>query len=512
MFIRQKRNNSKSISIQIIDKSSGKYKVLKTIGSSKDSKVIEQLIKQAQLEIDNIQGQQRINFNSEKEKDLLDIFFHSIDGLKLLGPELLLGKLFDQIGFNSLKDEMFRYLVITRLAYPVSKLKTVDYLYKHKGISINISKVYRYLDELHQHKMNQVQEISYQYAEKIFSSGVSIVFYDVTTLYFEIEDEDDLRKMGFSKDGKHKQPQIVLGLLVNATGFPLEYKIFEGNKYEGHTMLPVIEAFKYKYKLQKLVIVADAGMMSNQNIKELIEKKYDFIIGARIKNESEVLKLQLLSLKLKDGESYILQNPEGQKMIVSYSAQRAKKDNYNRKRGLEKLEKSLLSGKLTKKHINNKGYNKYLKLCGETTVTIDYDKFKDDAKWDGLKGYLTNTDLSKEEIIEQYKQLWHIEKTFRISKTDLRIRPIFHYVKRRIESHICISFAACVIYKELERQLKNKKCRLSPEKAIDILKTIYAITITTPYSQSSQTRLLVKNDEQVQLLKLFEIGSGCPND
>ena len=128
MFIRQKRNNSKSISIQIIDKSSGKYKVLKTIGSSKDSKVIEQLIKQAQLEIDNIQGQQRINFNSEKEKDLLDIFFHSIEGLKLLGPELLLGKLFDQIGFNSLKDEMFRYLVITRLAYPVSKLKTVDYL------------------------------------------------------------------------------------------------------------------------------------------------------------------------------------------------------------------------------------------------------------------------------------------------------------------------------------------------------------------------------------------------
>ncbi|MBC8490199.1 MAG: IS1634 family transposase, partial [Bacteroidetes bacterium] len=409
-----------------------------------------------------------------------------------------------------LEDEMFRYLVITRLVYPVSKLKTVDYLYKHKGISINIDKVYRYLDKLHQQQMTLVQEISYQHAIKVLHAKVSIVFYDVTTLYFEAEDEDDLRKSGFSKDGKHQQPQVVLGLLVNATGFPLVYKIFEGNKFEGHIMLPVVETFKEKYKLQQLVIVADAGLMSNQNIKELCEKKYEFIVGARIKNESEVLKSQLLALELNDGESAVLQKQEGQKMIVGYSAQRAKKDRHNRKRGLEKLEKSLKTGKLTKKHITNKGYSKYLKLDGEVTVAIDYDKYKDDAKWDGLKGYLTNTNLSKEEVIAQYKQLWHIEKTFRISKTDLRIRPIFHYLKRRIEAHVCISFAACVVYKELERQLKNKKSELSPEKAIDILKTIYALTVITPYSKSSYTRLLIKNDEQAQLLKLFEINFGCP--
>ena len=452
----------------------------------------------------------------DKEMDLVDTFFNAIEGIKLLGPELLLGKIFDQIGFNRLEDEMFRYLVITRLVYPVSKLKTVDYLYKHKGISINIDKVYRYLDKLHQQQMTLVQEISYQHAIKVLHAKVSIVFYDVTTLYFEAEDEDDLRKSGFSKDGKHQQPQVVLGLLVNATGFPLVYKIFEGNKFEGHIMLPVVETFKEKYKLQQLVIVADAGLMSNQNIKELCEKKYEFkkyefIVGARIKNESEVLKSQLLALELNDGESAVLQKQEGQKMIVGYSAQRAKKDRHNRKRGLEKLEKSLKTGKLTKKHITNKGYSKYLKLDGEVTVAIDYDKYKDDAKWDGLKGYLTNTNLSKEEVIAQYKQLWHIEKTFRISKTDLRIRPIFHYLKRRIEAHVCISFAACVVYKELERQLKNKKSELSPEKAIDILKTIYALTVITPYSKSSYTRLLIKNDEQAQLLKLFEINFGCPS-
>jgi len=511
MFVRQKKNKSGVISIQIISKNSGKYKVVKTIGSSNDSKKIDKLFNQAKQEIDTIQGQAQFNFEINKEKDLVNVFFNSIDEIKLSGPELLLGKLFDQIGFNSLKDELFRHLVITRLVYPASKLKTVDYLYKHKAIKIDIDKVYRYLDKLHRQQMELVQEISCQHTIKVFQSEVSIVFYDVTTLYFEAEDEDDLRKIGFSKDGKHQQPQIVLGLLVNAAGFPLAYEIFEGNKFEGHTMLAVVEAFKKKYRLKQLVIIADAGLMSNQNIKELCEKKYEFIIGARIKNGTEILKSEILSLRLNDGQSAVLQKQEGQKMIISYSAQRAKKDKHNRKRGLEKLEKSLSTGKLTKKHINNKGYNKYLKLEGEVTIAIDYDKYKDDAKWDGLKGYLTNTNLSKQEVIAQYKQLWHIEKTFRISKTDLRIRPVFHYVKRRIESHICISFAALVIYKELERQLKNKKSGLSPEKVIDILKTIYTLSITTPYSKTNYTRLLIKNDEQVQLLRLFELDCGCPS-
>ena len=162
------------------------------------------------------------------------------------------------------------------------------------------------------------------------------------------------------------------------------------------------------------------------------------------------------------------------------------------------------SGKLSKRHINNKGYNKYLKLQGEVNISIDYGKYRDDAKWDGLKGYLTNTNLAKEEVINQYKQLWNIEKTFRISKSDPRIRPIYHYLKRRIESHICISFVACKIYKELERQLHLKNCSsLSAEKVIDILKTIYQLTITTPYSNTKHTKLLVKNPEQEMIIKLF---------
>jgi transposase len=511
MFVREKKNKTGTISVQIIDKSSGKYKVLKTIGSSDNKKTIEDYCNKAKEEILQIKGQQKFNFDIDKEKQLVDLFFNSIEEFRLVGPELLLGKIFDQVGFSIIKGELFRHLVITRLVFPVSKLKTVDYIYKYKGIIIDIDKVYRYLDKLHKKEMKLVQDLSYQHAIRVIPEELSIVFYDVTTIYFEAEDEDDFRRNGYSKDGKFEHPQIVLGLLVNATGFPLAYEIFEGNKFEGHTMLGVIESFKARYNLRELVIVADAGMMSNQNIKELIKKNYKFIIGARIKNETEDVKSQILSHKIKDGESIILQKQEGQRLIVSYSTQRSKKDEYNRKRGLTRLEKSLSTGKLRKRHISNKGYNKYLKLDGEIQVVIDYDKFKKDAKWNGLKGYLTNTDLSKEKVIEQYRQLWHIEKTFRISKSDLRIRPIFHYLRRRIEVHICISFSACVVYKELERQLRAMGSELSPEKAIGILKTIYSLTIKTPYSNQNFTRLLIKNDEQVGLLKLFGLAPGCPD-
>ena len=505
MFVRRKKNKSGVISVQIIDKSSGEYQLYRTVGSSADLSEVENLYKAAKQEIEELTGQQKLPYDFDKEKELLDIFFNRVEDLKLLGPELVLGKLFNEIGFNKISDELFRHLVITRLVYPVSKLKTVDYLFKYKGIVIDVEKVYRYLDKLQAHQIHQVQQISYEHTLKILDNSLTVVFYDVTTLYFEAEDEDDFRKTGFSKDGKHQQPQIVLGLLVSAGGYPLAYELFEGNKFEGHTMMPVIEGFKEKYQLKQLVVVADAGLLSTKNIESLCEKNYEFILGARIKNETEQIKQQLLSLKLNDGQSSIINKTDGKKLIVSYSIQRAKNDAYNRKRGLQKLEKALANGKLTKKHINSKGYNKYLRLDGEITIRIDYEKFKNDEKWDGLKGYLTNTQLTKEQVIESYKQLWSIEKTFRISKSDLRIRPIFHFLKRRIQAHICIAFAACKVYKELERQLNDKKAGLSPEKAIDILKTIYSMTITTPYSNTKHSRILIKNEEQASLLKLFNL-------
>jgi transposase len=169
---------------------------------------------------------------------------------------------------------------------------------------------------------------------------------------------------------------------------------------------------------------------------------------------------------------------------------------------LKRLEKRVKTGKLTKEHINNRGYNKYLKLSGEINVAIDYEKYEADGAWDGLKGYITNTSLPRKKIIENYSQLWQVEKAFRISKTDLRIRPIYHRLKNRIEAHICICFTAYAIYKELERLLKKNRINISPAKAIEAIKEIRQLRYVLPQSQQVKTKILQPTDLQARLLEI----------
>ncbi|MCY7363029.1 MAG: IS1634 family transposase [Ignavibacteria bacterium] len=502
MFIRKKKNPSGVISIQVIDKSNGKYKVIKTIGSSSNPQEINYLFNKGKQWIKNYIGQTELNFNNSNNAtlELLD----NIEQISNAGTELLLGNIFDQIGFNKIEDVLFRKLVISRLCFPASKLKTTDMLSKYHFSDIDVHKVYRYMDKLYDTQKELVQQISYDHTLKVLNNEMQIIFYDVTTLYFEIDNEDDLRKTGFSKEGKHQNPQILLGLLVSIDGYPLAYEIFEGNKYEGHTMLPVIETFRQKYKLEKLVIVADSGLISKKNIEDLQSKGYDYIIGSRIKIESKIIKEKVLSLRLQNGQSVIITKEKDDKLIISYSEKRASKDKYNREKGLLRLKKQISQGNLTKSALNKRGYNKFLKLEGKVQISLDESKIKQDAQWDGLKGYLTNTVLTKEEIINNYNQLWKIEKAFRISKTDLKIRPIYHRLRRRIEAHICIAFVAYKIYKELERQLKEKKSNLSPEQAIEIAKTIYKIQVVTKTGEILTKTLFLK-DEQKNLAKLFNM-------
>ena len=502
MFVRKKVNKSGVISIQIISKVGGKSKLIKTIGSSIDEIEIKLLVEEGIRFINTYGGQQTFDFSkttSEIKSTLEKITTH-----KEVGTDLLLGRIFNDIGFNKINNEVFKLLVFARLTNPVSKLKTSDYLSKYKDINMPVQKIYRYLDKLYAKQKEHIQQISYQHTLKILGGVISVVFYDVTTIYFQADIEDEIRKRGFSKEGRHQNPQIVLGLLVSIDGYPLAFEIFEGNKFEGHTMLPILDKFKKRYNLEKLIIIADSGLLSNKNIQELQSKEYEFIIGARIKNEKQAIKEKILSLKIRNGQSEIIDIGGDLRLIISYSDKRAKKDSFNRKRGLNRLENQLKSNKLTKSNINNRGYNKYLKMDGEINISIDMDKYNADSKWDGLKGYLTNTKLSKEEIIENYGHLWKIEKAFRISKHDLKIRPIYHRLQRRIEVHIIINFVAYKVYKELERLLKLKNSYLSPEKAIDIAKTIYQITIKDEQKLINHTMLLT--DEQKYLALLFDFG------
>jgi len=502
MFVRRKKNRSGSVSIQVIDKSLSKYKVIHSLGSSSDMSVVESMEAEAEKWIKAKTGQIEISFENKQSqvKEVLS----NIEQIHVCGTEKLLGKIFDEIGFNAIPDILFRHLVLFRIIHPASKLKTTHYLSRHYSIFQDVRQVYYYMDKLHALQQTSVQNISYNHTLQLLGGKISVIFYDVTTLYFESDKEDDLRKRGFSKDGKHAQPQIVLGLLVSVGGYPLAYDIFEGNKFEGYTMIPVIESFKEKYQVKTPVIIADSGMLSEDNIKELIGRGYEFILGARIKSESKAIKKSILALNLKNGESAILKKGNN-KLIINYSDARAKKDRFNRERGLKKLEKQIQSNKLTKSSINNRGYNKYLQIEGDVNVSIDMKKFEQDALWDGLKGYLTNSNLTKEAIIDNYKELWNIEKAFRISKHDLQIRPIYHRAERRIEAHICISFVAYKVYKELERQLKAKGSQWSVEQAIEIAETIYSVKARDPETGNYTEITILLTNEQRELATLFEL-------
>jgi transposase len=249
------------------------------------------------------------------------------------------------------------------------------------------------------------------------------------------------------------------------------------------------------------VVVADSGLLSQDNITQLIDNGYEFILGARLKAESQQIKEAVMALKLKNGESAVVEKGD-LRLVITFSEDRAKKDRYNREKGLKRLERLLKLGKLNKSAINNRGYNKFLKMEGEVMLDIDYEKLEQDKKWDGLKGYLTNSNMSKDEILQNYQQLWQIERAFRVTKTDLKIRPIYHYKKHRIEAHICLNFAAYKVYKELERQLKEKKSKLSPEKVIEIIQNIYQISVITPQNEVIN-QLLILTEEQKEVQKLF---------
>lgn len=502
MFVRQKKNISGVVSVQIIDKSSGRYKLHKTIGSSNDKTEIESLVLKANEFINQTTGIQEFDFLNSNQ--IIQSILENITSHKLIGIDLVLGKIFNEIGFNQIEDELFKDLVLYRLVYPKSKLKTTEYLHRFSQKHYTEDDIYRYLDKLHSKQKELVQQISFKHTQAVLGQEISVVFYDVTTVYFEIDNEDELRKTGFSKEGRHQNPQIVLGLLVSKNGYPLAYDIFEGNKFEGHTMLPIIDGFKTKYKLNQLVIIADSGLLSSQNIEQLQAKNYEFILGARIKNESKEIKNKILSLKLKNGESEMIEK-DNLKIIITYSDSRAKKDKSNREKGLKKLEKRIKTGRLTKTNINNRGYNKYLKLEGEIKVEIDKTKFDQDTKWDGLKGYITNAQLTKDEILENYAHLWNIEKAFRIAKTDLKIRPIYHRKKQRIEAHVCLVFVAYKVYKELERQLKMKKSDLSTEKVIEILQSIYQIEIKNPQNKEVVKQNIIITNEHYKIKSLFNL-------
>lgn len=491
------------MTVQVVEKRAGTYRIVRTLGTTRDPDELKRYVLQAKQIVHTPPPGTQWLFPIKSEAELVvENFVADLSNaqIRVVGPELIFGALFDRIGFNAIGEELFRHLTIARLVYPTSKLKTIDYLYRYQGVPLSVDAIYRFMDRLNSRYQDEVGAIAYRYTRERLGT-IAVVFYDMTTLYFESEDEDDLRRIGFSKDGKFQHPQILIGLLVGPGGLPIGYDIYQGNTFEGHTLLPALKRIEAKYGLGKPIVVADAALLSRDNLTNLRQEGYPFILAGRIKNESEAIKTRILQKAsgLGDGAGFVLDKPDGCRLITTYSRARAHKDAANRKKGIERLREQIRTGRLTKESINNRGYNKFLTLHGKATVAIDEDKINRDIAWDGLKGYLTNTALSIQEITETYTHLWQIERAFRISKTDLRVRPVYHYLRRRIEAHVCIAFTAYTVYKELEILLKQKKLAMTPARAAELTQTMYELTYTPPGSVDIKRRLLKMDSEQKAL-------------
>lgn len=509
MFVKKIKNRSGRTSVIVGQKIKGKFKRLATIGVTSDEEELSSLVIRGNAWIEERKECIRptIDFDGKKEKRnredaaTADDFFGRIENVQLNGCELILDRVFDLVGFNQIKDNVFRQLVCSRLSFPASKAATVEYLKNHFDDDVDLSKIYRYLDKLNDRHKDLVQDISVRHTMKTLGGHIGVMFYDVTTLYFETDHEDDLRKTGFSKEGRHSNPQIILGLLVSLNGYPLAYCIHEGSKYEGHTMLPVINEFVHRYNLDGFIVVADSGLMNAANIAELERMGYSYIIGDRIRNEAEDIKQRILSFPKENGHMHEIDKGGGRRLLIGYNDDRARKDACNRDKGVRKLEKRFRSGQLTKENINRRGYNKFLDMTGEAKIEINRDRITQDSQWDGLKGYLTNTDIPVDEVFAAYHNLWNVEKAFRIAKSKIEIRPMFHFTRRRIEAHICICFVALKIYKELERLLKSANIGMSVDKVLNMAKSVTTITIKMPNGQKVTRTMPMRRHQRIA--KLF---------
>jgi transposase len=351
--------------------------------------------------------------------------------------------------------EVLQLMIAERLNEPGSKRKNWLDQGEYIGFkeSYDLQYFYRTLDILNQ-EQEAIKQHLYAQQRNLFSQTLDVIFYDVTTLYFDsqIEEEGNLRQKGYSKDGKCHNTQIVLGLLVDKLRNPITYHIYEGNTYEGKTLIDALNEIKKHYQINRVIIVADSAMIDKDNRAYMIDHQIDYILGDRIKSLPETIKQQLLdrskhivlsgTKETEEGLSYTTIEYKGRRIICTYSSQRAKKDAYEREKLLEKA-KMWLSNPSQYNQVKKRGAGRY--ICSDDKGAprkLDEEKIKQDEVYDGFKAIATTTDLPIEDVLSKYRDLYEVEHAFRTLKSELEIRPIFHWTNKRIEGHIAMCFIA----------------------------------------------------------------------
>ncbi len=441
--IRQIHYTAGSVSIQVYKIENRKRVIVKHIGTARNAKEKTDLLRIADQYIRKLTKQISL-FEENTATDLINLNQTEFIGVYYTFLYELLRKLFKKVGFDMLNNQLLVDLAIVRIVEPASKLRSIELLKDYFGISHRRQRYYEFTKHWKEFK-EIVEDSAVSFAKKHYNFKFDLLFYDVTTLYFESFTADELRKMGFSKDNKSQQPQILVALMVTKEGFPIAYEIFTGNTFEGNTLIPVVKQFIAKHNIKTFTVVADAAMISTSNIKELEKNDLHYIVGARLGNlpasllekiDREIIRKDVHSIRIKTNLGYL---------ICNFSSLRYRKDKYE-------MEKQIIKAKYV---IENPGKNKKLKFTTTKGEKIELNQQLIDKtkKLLGIKGYYTNLDESlvdNQTIIARYHELYKIEQAFRVTKNDLQTRPIYHFTPDAIQLHLAICFMALVISKHIE--------------------------------------------------------------
>jgi transposase len=441
--IREVKTSSGKIAVQVYYLLNRKRVIVKHLGSAMTADELDYLKQQAQQFIDDNSSQTSL-FPSLKSGSYSYLEQYACVGFYYRFFYDTIQRLIAQIGFEELTSNLFKDLVIIRILEPASKLRSIELIETYFGIQHRRQNYYKEAKKWISLK-NQVLEKVNDFAQKEYGFDYSLLFYDVTTLYFETFEGDELRKTGFSKDSKSQQPQILVGLMVNKEGFPLAFDIFPGNTFEGHTILPIVKAFIQKNNVKRFTVVADAAMISTDNIKELKAEGIHYIVGARLGNLPQSIFEQInTKIQREDGKTIRLHTDKGY-LICSFSNTRYRKDKYE-------MEKQILKAQTIIKNPSKNTKVKFVKAQNEE-LKINEELIQKTIKLLGIKGYYTDLneqELPTNKVIERYHELYKVEQAFRVAKSDLETRPIFHFKEDPIKLHLLICFLALVISKHIE--------------------------------------------------------------
>jgi hypothetical protein len=490
-WIRRVRTASAATAVQIAESVEGRRRIVRHVGSARDEAELGLLMDQARdLLADDLQGLLDLGMEVPQRVTKLvpepagPALLQVAEG-HAAGPAVrtsraqvlrscsvvlfeILAEVFDELGFAVVGDTCFRDLVIARVVEPTSLLD-VDRVLADLGRAAASHSTRKRTLRRAQAGAYREQIAAACFGHAATAGDVSLVLYDVTTLYFEAEKEDDLRKVGFSKE-RRVDPQIIVGLLVDRTGFPLEIGCFEGNKAETLTLLPVIRRFQQRHGLDGIVVVADAGMLSAANLRELDEAGLRFIVGSRQTRAPLDLEshyrwhgeaftdgqvIDTITPKHRGSHKARSENttnrraepvwdpdahPASWRAVWAYSGKRFARDN-RALNAQEERARAVVAGEKTART------PRFVKTRGDSR-SLDQTALARARRVAGLKGYVTNipaTTVPAGEVITSYHDLWHVEQSFRMSKTDLQARPIFARTRDAIEAHLTIVFTALAV-------------------------------------------------------------------